>query len=98
MAKPLIDDRLWELVKPILPSPKPRHFRYPGRRPLSNRAVLNGIIFVLKTGIRWIDLPTELGWGCGKLCRERLRDWHEAGVWVALHAVLLAERLEPCGD
>ncbi len=58
---------------------------------MSNRAVLNGIVFVLKTGIRWIDLPAELGWGCGKVCRERLRDWHEAGVWMALHAGLLAE-------
>ena len=91
MAKPLVDDKLWALIEPVLPAPKPRNFRYPGRKPLSNRAVLNGIIFVLKTGIRWIDLPAELNWGCGKLCRERLRDWHEAGVWVALHAVLLAE-------
>ena len=78
MAKPLVDDELWALIEPILPAPKPRHFRYPDRRPLSNRAVLNGIVFVLKTGIRWIDLPAELGWGCGKVCRERLRDWHEA--------------------
>ena len=91
MAKALVDDELWALIEPILPAPKPRHFRYPGRRPLSNRAVLNGIIFVLRTGIRWIDLPAELGRGGGKRCRERLRDWHEAGVWVALHAVLLAE-------
>ena len=62
MAKPLVDDELWALIEPILPAPKPRHFRYPGRLPLSNRAVLNGIIFVLKTGIRWIDLPAELAW------------------------------------
>ena len=74
-----------------MPPPEPRNFRYPGRKPLPNRAVLNGIIFVLKTGIRWIALPAELEWGCGKVCRERLRDWHEAGVWVALHAVLLTE-------
>ena len=53
--------------------------------------MLNGIIFVLKTGINWNDLPAELAWGCGKVCRQRLRAWHEAGGWVALHAVLLAE-------
>jgi transposase len=91
MSKPLIDDELWALIEPILPPPKPRRFRYPGRQPLSDRAVLNGIIFVLKTGINWNDLPAELEWGCGKVCRQRLRAWHEAGVWVALHAVLLAE-------
>src|SRR4051812_26039307 len=41
MSKPLIDDRLWKLIEPILPAPKPRNFRYPGRLPLPNRAVLN---------------------------------------------------------
>ena len=34
MAKPLVDDELWALIEPILPAPKPRHFRYPGRLPL----------------------------------------------------------------
>jgi transposase len=63
MSKPLIDDELWALIEPILPPPKPRRFRYSGRQPLSDRAVLNGLIFVLKTGINWNDLPAELEWG-----------------------------------
>ena len=91
MSKPFVDDRLWSLVDPILPAPKARRFRFPGRWPLENRAVLNGIIFVLRTGINWSDLPAELGWGCGKVCRERLRNWYRAGVWQALHEILLAE-------
>ena len=48
------------------------------------------IFVVPRTGLRWSDLPVELGWGCGKVCRQRLRDWHEAGMRVTLHAVLLA--------
>src|SRR5215210_6601671 len=90
MPKPLIDDELWSWIEPLLPKPKPRRFDHPGRKPLPDRAVLSGIIFVLKTGINWDDLPAELGWGCGKVCRERLRDWHWAGVWEVLHALLLS--------
>ncbi len=43
--------------------------------------MLCGIIFVLKTGIQWDDLPAELGLGYGRNCRETLAAWQEAGVW-----------------
>jgi transposase len=48
MAKQLLEDDLWELIEPILPRPKPRRRRYPGRKPISHRQTLNGILFVLK--------------------------------------------------
>ena len=91
MRKLLVEDRLWKLVEPLLPAPKPRRFRYPGRKPLDNRAALTGILFVLKTGIAWNDLPQEMGCGSGVACWARLRDWHLAGVWEKLHAVLLSK-------
>jgi transposase len=56
-----------------------------------NRAALTGIVFVLKTGIRWRHLPAEMGCGLGVSCWRRLRDWQEAGVWDALHASLLTK-------
>jgi transposase len=89
--KPLVTDELWEQVQPLLPPPPRRRFRFPGRKPLDYRKVLTGILFVLKTGIAWDDLPAELGCGCGKTCRHYLRLWYQAGVWRRLHAVLLAE-------
>src|SRR3982751_4793881 len=91
MAKPLLPDELWAQVEPLLPPPKPRRFRFPGRKPLDDRKALTGILFVLKTGINWEDLPCEMGCGSGMTCWRRLRDWTEAGVWQALHEVLLAE-------
>jgi len=91
MAKQLVDDELWGLIEPLLPPLKPRRQRYPGRLPVSNRAALAGILFVLKTGIRWNDLPLEMGCGSGVSCWRRLRDWQEAGVWSRLHALLLAK-------
>ena len=64
MAKPILDDELWQIVEPLLP-PKPRRFRFPGRKPISNRQALTGILFVLRTGIAWNMLPQELGCGSG---------------------------------
>jgi transposase len=89
--KPLVTDALWERLEPLLPPPPKRRFRFPGRKPLDYRKILTGILFVLKTGMAWDDLPAELGCGCGKTCRNYLRDWHHAGVWLRLHALLLAE-------
>jgi transposase len=87
----LVPDGLWERVEPLLPAPKPRRHRYPGRRPLGDRAALAGIVFVLKIGIAWNQLPAGLVGCSGVTCWRRLRDWTEAGVWPALHEVLLAE-------
>src|SRR3954452_18744734 len=89
--KPLVTDELWARIEPLLPPPPRRRFRFPGRKPLYYRNVPTGILFVLKTGIAWDDLPAELGCGCGKTCRHYLQLWHQAGVWLRLHALLLAE-------
>ncbi len=55
----LVPDGLWERIAPLLPPPKPRRHRHPGRRPIDDRAALAGIVFVLKTGIAWNQLPTS---------------------------------------
>jgi transposase len=90
MAKPLLPDDLWEQIQPLLPPPKPRRFRYPGRKPLDDRKCLTGILFVLKTGIPWEDLPQEMGCGCGMTCWRRLQHWHLLGVWDRLVELFLA--------
>ena len=72
MAKPLLPDELWVLIQPLIPPhpPQPK-----GGRPfLDDRKVLTGIIFILKTGLPWEDLPQEMGCGCGMTCWNRLRD------------------------
>ncbi len=92
----LVSDELWELVEPLLPK-KERRSRYPGRKRLSDREALCGILFVLHTGIAWMHLPQELGFGSGYTCWRRLDEWQRAGVWEKLHAVLLA-RLRSAGE
>lgn len=90
MTKPLVTDELWQELEPLLPPepPKPKG----GRPRIDNRAVLTGILFVLKTGLPWEYLPREMGCGSGMTCWRRLRDWQAAGVWEKLHRVFL-ERL-----
>ena len=94
MAEPLVSDGLWERIEPLLPRPKRRRFHYPGRKPMDRRKVLTGIIFVLKTGIPWEELPQEMGCGCGMTCWNYLHAWQRAGVWERLHEVLLNELQE----
>lgn len=90
MARQLVDNQLWGLIEPLIPKKK-RRFRYPGRKPVGPRAALTGILFVLRTGIPWEDLPQEMGCGCGMTCWRRLREWQKAGVWKQLHELLLAK-------
>jgi transposase len=87
MAKPLLSDELWRLIEPLLPRPRPRPKG--GRPRVPDRAVLTGILFVLRTGIPWEYLPRESGWGSGVTCWRRLRQWQRAGVWKMLHRLLL---------
>jgi transposase len=89
--KPLVSDALWERLEPLLPPRPSATSGSPGASPWTPARASTGILFVLKTGIAWDDLPAELGCGCGKTCREDLQLWHEAGVWTQRHAVLLAE-------
>jgi transposase len=89
MARPLVSDELWELVKPLMPK-VPRRHRFPGRKRIDDRKVLTGILFALQTGIPWEYLPQEMGCGSGMTCWRRLREWQDAGVWQRLHELLLA--------
>jgi transposase len=88
MAASLVSDELWSLVEPLLPLHplRPRG----GRPPIPDRACFTGIVFVLKTGIQWEDLPQEMGCGSGMSCWRRLRDWQDAGVWDRLQELILA--------
>jgi transposase len=91
MTQALVDDGLWSQIEPLLPKRRPRNRQYAGRKPIPDRAVLTGILFVLRSGIPWNMLPREMGCGSGTTCWRRLVRWQRAGVWKRLHAVLLAE-------
>nr|WP_054812019.1 IS5/IS1182 family transposase [Nocardia arizonensis] len=88
MAAPwIVEDELWAVIEPLLPAREPGT---PGPTRMDNRLMLQGILFVLFTGIGWEDLPQELGFGSGMTCWRRVRDWQQLGVFEALHETMLA--------
>lgn len=86
----VVTDELWLRLEPLIPVPE-RRYRFPGRRRVDNRAALEGILFVVSTGMRWNDLPAAMFGASGATCWRRLKEWHEAGVWQRLHEAVLAE-------
>jgi transposase len=78
-----VPDRLWAEIEPLLPKVE-RRFRYPGRKRASDRACLEGILYVLRHAIPWRALPRLEGLPSGQTCWRRLDEWEKAGVWPRL--------------
>lgn len=87
--KELVSDALWASVEPLVP--KRRVSKQGGRPRVPDRAVLTGILFVLRSGIPWELLPQEMGCGSGVTCWRRLREWQRRGVWKRLHRAMLEQ-------
>jgi transposase len=93
MSTRVLSDELWNEIESFFPiyEPSPEG----GRPPVPNRVVVTCILFVLKTGIAWEDLPLEIG--CSyKTCQRRLREWCELGIWQRIFVHLLT-RLRAAG-
>jgi transposase len=80
----LVSDELWEAIEPYLSPPPARC----GRPRIPDRAVPGGIVYVLRRGLRWRDVPAHLGCGSGVTCWRRFRRWQALGVWAAVHRTL----------
>jgi transposase len=92
MPRQLLPDDLWKEIESLFPvyefSPEG------GRHPKTHRVVLTAILFVLKTGIGWKDLPTEAFGVSYKTCLRRLREWSQLGLWQRIHELFLAKLRE----
>ena len=84
MNRHALTERQWEQLAPLLPPAKPRT----GRPNLDHRCIINGILWRLKTGAPWRDLPEP--YGCWQTVYSRFRRWQLAGVWQRLLAALQA--------
>ncbi len=75
----------WERLQPILPPQKP-HTGHPAN---DHRPIVNGILWVLRTGAPWRDLPERYGkW---TTVSSRFYRWQKNGVWERILAALQAE-------
>jgi transposase len=82
-----LTDAQWEKIRPLLPgTPK----RPRGGRPRANdRKVLEGILWLLRSGARGQDMPEEFP--SPATCWRRLRDWEEQEVWLRIGRAFWAE-------
>lgn len=77
-----LTDEEWAQVAPLLPSQRPGT----GRPAHDHRTLLNGMIWILRTGAPWRDLPDRYGkW---QTVYSRFRRWRDAGVWDRILAAL----------
>jgi transposase len=81
-----VPDEVWERVRLCLPAERRRQNRA-GRPPLSDRVVMSGILYRLRTGCQWDALPSEFG--SGSTCFRRFKVWQRAGVFRLLHLEML---------
>jgi transposase len=72
-----ITDAAWSKIEPLLPQNTGR-----GRRWKDHRTVINGIMWKLKTGAPWRDIPER--YGSWKTCYYRFTRWQQDGVWGRL--------------
>ena len=76
MAEQLVPDEVWAAIQPLLPAKRP-HSKG-GRSWIGDRAVLGGIIYVLRARVpRRLLRAKELGCGSPVTCWRRLRDWQQ---------------------
>lgn len=72
-----LSDAQWEILVPLLPKGKSGPGRK-GRPRRNNREVLEGILWILRTGARWKDLPKEFP--PYQTCHRRFAEWVEDGT------------------
>ena len=77
-----LTDEQWEKLEPLLPPQKPRT----GRPNKDHRTIINGILWILKTGAQWEDLPER--YSSPKTVSSRLYRWRKAGIWDKVLAEL----------
>jgi transposase len=86
MARGDLTDKEWARLEPLLPPQQPAE---PGGQYRDHRQVINGVLWVLRTGAPWRDLPERYGpW---QTCYSRFRRWSEQGIWKSVLEQLQAQ-------
>jgi transposase len=76
-----LTDEQWAVVEPLLPKPVKRADGK-GRPRVDNRAILNGILWVMRTGAPWHDMPNR--YPPYQTCHRRFQEWVQAGTFESI--------------
>ncbi len=82
-----LTDEQWSKIEPLLP--EPRASPKGGRKPIANRPVFGGLLWMSRSGARWQDMPARFP--SYSTCRRRLIEWEEQDVWLKAWRVFLKE-------
>uniref|UniRef100_A0A1D9G7N8 Transposase n=1 Tax=Moorena producens (strain JHB) TaxID=1454205 RepID=A0A1D9G7N8_MOOP1 len=82
IARGDLTDSQWEKIKPLLPPQK----AWTGKPAHDHRQIINGILWILRTGAPWRDLPTS--YGVHSTVSSRFYRWRKAGIWEEILAGL----------
>ena len=80
-----LSDQQWERIADILPGKAGD----PGRTGVDNRLFVHAVLWVLRSGAHWHDLPTR--YGKYKTVHKRFTRWAKAGVWERVFAALIKD-------
>jgi transposase len=87
VREPMLTDEQWSKIEPLIPK-RPKS-RKGGRPPADDRLAFEGILWILKTGARWKDLPDI--YPHPSTCWRRLNAWHDTGVLEDIWRAFLSE-------
>ena len=88
-----LSEKQWDLIIPLLPKPKSRKDGK-GRPHQDLRKILNGILWVCRTGAPWKDIPDR--YVSYQTCHRYFQTWVKSGVWLKVLGKL-AEDLKSRG-
>src|SRR5215467_858136 len=81
-----LSNEQWRRIEGLLPGKKGD----PGRTGRNNRLFVNAVLWVLRSGARWTDLPER--YGKYKTVHKRFTRWAKAGVWERVFNFLIGDR------
>jgi transposase len=87
VRKRMLTDEQWTKIEPLIPK-RPKNPKG-GRPPVDERLAFEGILWILKTGARWQDMPRR--YPHYSVCWRRLKRWHETGVLKEMWRAFLSE-------
>lgn len=81
-----LSEAQWVRIEALLPG----KLSDPGRSGADNRLFVNGVLWELRSGARWSDLPER--YGKYKTVHKRFTRWSRAGVWERIFTLLARDR------
>ena len=89
-----LTDEQWTVVQPLIPVPAKRADGR-GRPRIDDRKILNGILWIMRTGAQWMDMPDR--YPSYQTCHRRFQEWVKAGAFEEMLKALVND-LKERGD